>query len=218
MKARFTVLLGLLVALILLHPPLAATPAGRPVLLALYWGILVVGALTAVQGRLRLVAIALGAPALLSDVVALSSPDFERYGAQLLFHALFMAFVAVRIQAFVMVQRIVTLDLIRGALCVYLLAGIFFAQIHALIEYLMPGSYVLLGEPLVPGEGARGQLVEFVYYSFVTMTTLGYGDMSPIAPVARALAALQAVFGQIYPALLIAELVGARVVQRQGAG
>jgi hypothetical protein len=55
---------------------------------------------------------------------------------------------------------------------------------------------------------------ELFYFSFVTMTTLGYGDISPVAPLARSLAYLQAVVGQMYIAILVAGLVSAHVAAR----
>jgi Ion channel len=85
-----------------------------------------------------------------------------------------------------------------AALCAYLLTGIAFGGIFATLEATTPGS--LSGpEPL--------DLEKAVYFSFVTLATLGYGDITPAASAARALAVLEAVFGQLYLAVLIARLV-----------
>jgi hypothetical protein len=85
-----------------------------------------------------------------------------------------------------------------AALCVYLLAGIAFGGIFAALEALAPGA--------LAGAGSI-DLDEAVYFSFVTLATLGYGDIAPVSSATRALAVLEAVFGQLYLAVLIARLV-----------
>ena len=85
-----------------------------------------------------------------------------------------------------------------AALCVYLLAGIAFGGVFAALERLGPGS--------LAGTGSI-DLDDTVYFSFVTLATLGYGDIAPAASATRALAVLEAVFGQLYLAVLIARLV-----------
>ena len=87
---------------------------------------------------------------------------------------------------------------ISAALCVYLLAGMGFGCIFAAIEAAAPGS-LAAARPV--------ELMDAVYFSFVTLSTLGYGDIAPVAPAARALALLEAVFGQLYLAVLVARLV-----------
>ena len=98
----------------------------------------------------------------------------------------------------------VTAELIYGSINVYLLVGISFAFTHAVVELLQPGSITGL-ESLSMGEGS---IMPYVYYSFVTMTTLGYGDMSPVTGPAASLAYIQAIFGQFYIAILVARLMG----------
>jgi hypothetical protein len=87
---------------------------------------------------------------------------------------------------------------ICAALCVYLLAGIAFGGLFAALEAVAPGS--LAGPAPIDFDDA-------VYFSFVTLATLGYGDIAPAASATRALAVLEAVFGQLYLAVLIARLV-----------
>jgi hypothetical protein len=86
---------------------------------------------------------------------------------------------------------------ICAALCVYLLAGIAFGGVFAALEAVAPGSL----------EGAGDDIGSAVYFSFMTLTSVGYGDIAPLTPAARALAMLEAVFGQLYLAVLIARLV-----------
>jgi voltage-gated potassium channel len=97
-----------------------------------------------------------------------------------------------------------------GAVCVYLLLGVIWALSYSMIELTMPGSFSGF-----EAWSDRGFDSEWIYFSFVTMTTLGYGDVLPISATARALAYLQAVFGQFYIAVLVAGLVSAYISNRQ---
>lgn len=99
-----------------------------------------------------------------------------------------------------------------GAVCVYLLLGVIWAVAYSVLNMISPGSF----QGFMPIEG-RGWNSEWLYFSFVTMTTLGYGDISPVSATARALAYMQAVFGQLYVAILVAGLVSAYISGRQSA-
>jgi len=98
-----------------------------------------------------------------------------------------------------------------GAVCVYLLLGTIWALAYTLVDALSPGSFTGLS---LQQEG-RVWDSDWLYFSFVTMTTLGYGDISPVSATARALAYMQAVFGQFYVAILVAGLVSAYISRRQ---
>lgn len=101
----------------------------------------------------------------------------------------------------------VSVNHITGAICIYMLFGVIWAILYQIVESLSPGSF----KGLDAYEGGQ----PLIYYSFVTLTTLGYGDISPLKPAARALAYLQAVFGQVYLAVLVAGLVGMRISSLQ---
>jgi hypothetical protein len=96
---------------------------------------------------------------------------------------------------------------IQGAVAVYLLGGLILAQVLALISLSHPGAFLLLGHP-ASHEDIVGSLG---YYSFVTITTLGFGDVTPVHPLARSLSLLGAVFGTLYPAILIGRLVSQEI-------
>ena len=100
---------------------------------------------------------------------------------------------------------------IIGAICVYLLLGVLLALLNMFVYRLVPGSFHGIAESLNDAE--RG--LDLIYYSFVTMTTLGYGDITPVGPLARALAYLGAVAGQFYIAILVGMAVGLYLGQRQ---
>jgi len=96
---------------------------------------------------------------------------------------------------------------LQGAVAVYLLLALLWVLLYALCESISPGSFDGLGEEARLDGGRSG----FLYFSFATLTTLGYGDIVPLAAGARSLAMLEAVTGQIYLAVLIARLVGEQV-------
>jgi hypothetical protein len=101
---------------------------------------------------------------------------------------------------------------IIGAVTIYLLLGIAWAFCYALVEIILPGSFEFRSSTDVERLHA-GFLGEFLYFSNITLTTLGYGDVVPVSPPARMLASLEAMVGQLYVAIVIARLVGLRVSQ-----
>lgn len=104
----------------------------------------------------------------------------------------------------------ITADKIYGAICVYLLVGYAWAFAFAIIEAMQPGSFSGL---LENGRSDYvGRVMQMRYFSFVTLTTVGYGDIVPLSPVARTFATLEAVMGQIYLTVLVARLVGLHIV------
>ena len=121
--------------------------------------------------------------------------------------AVFFGLAIFHILIFIYNQHQVSSDLIMGAVLVYLLMGVVWTFIISIVETLHPGSYAMT-------QIESGRLTEhFLYYSFVTMTTLGYGDITPVTRLARSLCILQAVIGQVYLVVAVAWLVGMHVSQ-----
>jgi hypothetical protein len=113
--------------------------------------------------------------------------------------ALFNLFFAVAILVKTFQPGDITFQRIEGSIIVYLLLGYVFTLLfHAVYVYSGTSSF-----NNISGTG----LQEFLYYSFTTLTTVGYGDVTPVHPVARSLANFEALIGQLYPAILIARLV-----------
>ena len=102
-----------------------------------------------------------------------------------------------------------SMNRIVGAICVYLLLGVIWALTYSVLELAVPGSFAGFET-----WSNRGWESEWLYFSFVTMTTLGYGDLLPISATARVMAYLQAVFGQFYIAILVAGLVSAYIASK----
>ena len=104
-------------------------------------------------------------------------------------------------------------DAILGAVCGYLLLGIIWSLLYSAVETASPGSFNMPSRgdaEVVDASPDRGVLS---YYSFITLATVGYGDVTPTTPLARTLAWMEAVAGQFYLAVLVAGLVGFKVTQ-----
>jgi hypothetical protein len=107
-------------------------------------------------------------------------------------------------------------ETIYGAVCVYFLAAAFWGVLFVLVEFVAPGSFNLPDSVNFTG-GSRFDSGPMMYYSFVTITTLGYGDITPATELTRLLALLEAVLGQLYLVILIARLVGLYTVRGPAA-
>jgi voltage-gated potassium channel len=95
---------------------------------------------------------------------------------------------------------------IIGAIVIYLLIGMTWSFAYLLVEQLQSGS--LNG---LPHSNWQDNLHTVIYYSFVSLTALGYGDITPAQPLTRFLAYTEAMVGQLYLAILVASLIGARL-------
>lgn len=120
--------------------------------------------------------------------------------------ALFAATSALR---FALGARVVDREHLYAGLSAYLLVGIFFGVFYWGLERTWPGSFAVLGE----GVQSTFSLTLAIYYSFVTLATLGYGDVVPRSEVGRGLAILEAVAGQLYLAVMVARLVSLYVLE-----
>ncbi|HUL13110.1 MAG TPA: ion channel [Methylococcaceae bacterium] len=110
--------------------------------------------------------------------------------------------------------RQVDANTLIGAVCVYLLLGLIWAVIYTMFAYFWPeGSF----NGLTFQKNAM-QFENFLYYSFVTLTTAGYGDITPVNPLLRTLAYLEMIVGQFYMAILVAGLVGLFMGKRGATG
>ena len=125
-----------------------------------------------------------------------------------------MAAATFTILAYLLARRVfapgsINLHRIQGAIAVYLLAGLVLSQVLLFIALAHPGAFLLLGHP-ASHEDISGSLG---YYSFVTLTTLGFGDITPVHPLARSFTLLGAIFGTLYPAILIGRLVQQEMIR-----
>jgi len=128
---------------------------------------------------------------------------------------LFLAVTVAALVSRLFIVRSVTLDTISAGICAYLLMGITFAYAFAVVELQNPHSFsaTLLQRPSGNAAPLIASLHSFIYYSFVCLTTTGFGDIAPISEGARSLSVMESVFGQLYVAILIARLVSLEVAQ-----
>ena len=117
----------------------------------------------------------------------------------------YFALVAGTILTFVFTVRTVTWEVISAALVVYLLLGAMWGFNYGVIEALQPASFSFPDSLMLQDDSG------FMYYSFITLTTVGYGDITPVTGVARSFSLLEGIFGQTYMAVLVARLVGLHV-------
>ena len=207
-KGRFLTLLVLILAMLIVAP-LVEEIAHIKMLMDIFWSAVFVGVIYAVSHKKHhiIIAVLLALPMLASIwsryfVVSLS---LQVVGG--LCGAAFIIFAIIQILIFIYTQKEVTRDLIVGAAIVYLFMALAWSFIFGVVELLHPGSFSM---PEIEGISTSRS---FLYYSFVTLTTLGYGDITPVTSLARSLCILEAVIGQLYLVVQVAWLVGVHVSQ-----
>ena len=146
--------------------------------------------------------LAIGVPTMIADWVAffIASPGLD-VGIQIAY-LLFVGYVGIMVFGYVVVPGEVNPDKIFAAISVYILIGLGFSVVYGIFEYIQPGSFSGLS-----AEGVGRNSAELLYYSFVTLTALGYGEITPVAPQVRSLAAIEAMMGIFYIAIMVARLV-----------
>jgi hypothetical protein len=173
------------------------------------------------EGRLqRAIGLCLSLPALATNWLHYLVPPQKWVPLDLVYHAFGCAlffYATIIILSTIFRRQDVTVDAVLGTVCGYLLAGAAFANLFTATELLQPGSFNI--GTAIGGELSSWHARRFLfgYFSFVTLTTMGYGDITPVTPGAVSLSWLEAVFGQFYMAVVVAQLVGIRIGQRLGA-
>ena len=118
---------------------------------------------------------------------------------------LFFIMVITNILAFIFKSEDVTIEVIYAAILVYLLMALMWSFVYVLLELINSASFN------VAMSSDQGYQMRFIYYSFVTITTLGYGDITPVTELASSFSILEAVVGQLYLVVVVARLVGMHV-------
>ena len=206
-RTRFLLLLVSLLALMVLEPFLFDYIRLR-FLLDIFFTIILFASIYAVSEKKRtlLIAILLALPKL-GTIWAL---NFTTQPLLLLIDSIcgviFIGYIILLILTIISRQKEVTRETIYGAIVVYILIGIMWVYFYQFTDVLHPHSFSISAAPDDPQKS-------FYYYSFVTLTTLGYGDITPISGPARAMTTLEAILGQMYLAVTIARLVGMHISQ-----
>ena len=135
---------------------------------------------------------------------------------QLIVQILFLGYVLGIVMRTVFKAKIITSDILCGAISVYLLVGVLAGLVFVLIEYFIPGSF-RVSNWTTDAVAQQASFIEdpgwLLYFSFVTLTTVGYGDVLPASAIARSASVLVAVIGQVLLMVQIARLVGMHVAQ-----
>jgi hypothetical protein len=212
LEGRFSSLLIALIVYLTVGPILYEILELRFLLDIFFSAILLAGIYAVSQKRSHTaIAFTLAVPALLAVWLReiTGSIVFEIAGSVLII--LFLGYTLVRIISFLLDSRRVTRHVIYAALTGYLIMGLIWASIYSLIDATDPGSF-----DVVQGWIGSPRLV-YLYFSFVTLTTLGYGDITPLTAPAYSFSILEATIGQIYLTVLVARLVGIHITHSDGS-
>jgi hypothetical protein len=204
---RFSVahFLAALVVLLVTVPFVDDLPYGDLIEAGLFT-VMVLAAVTAVGGRRRnlLAAAILVAPALVGRWLSHVHPIPAVHLMTLVVSLLFIAFVIVHLFLFILRSPQVDSEVLCAGIATYLLMGVFWGFAHMLTNQLVPRSYVFAGDTDFRHVMTR---FEALYFSFITLTTVGYGDIMPASRAARMLTVLEATTGMFYVTVLIGRLV-----------
>jgi hypothetical protein len=207
-----TALLIIQLCVIFVAAPLAALglPWARPIGEALVLALVLIIVMLS-NSRGAIIAIVIGFAAILAHLILVDRPGnfanvFPRGGSILMFGSL--TWVVARA---VYAPGRVTLHRVQGAVVLYLNFAIIFGSAYRLMWDLIPTAFANLEAP------ASGftQIDTMLYFSLTTLTTTGFGDITPVHPFARSLANLEAIIGQLYPATILARLVTLELEHRR---
>lgn len=198
------VLVALIVLVFILYPLADLGGMGTALVDVVFGLVLISGVIDAVKHHLAVVLVTtLAVLVILFQSVKLALPGVGTTAVHAVSSLLFLG----SLMAVLLFQTLrvgpVTLHRIQGAVAVYLLLGLMWAHGYEFVALHDPGSF----QPESLLSGRSHLLPKFVYFSFATLTTIGYGDITPVHPLARSLAILEGLTGQLFPAILIARLV-----------
>jgi hypothetical protein len=214
---KFQALLLSLILLLVVYPPLHELVVGQ-IVLDILVSLLFLAALQVIftQRYLRLLGLILGIPTLLGNFTGYVLPHLPELPLVPTFHlcaALFLGLTLATILRAIFRDDPVPADSIYGAFGGYLLVGVAFGHLYCFLESTTPGSFRGSPDLMAQMENEKHRRFLLTYFSLVTLTTLGYGEITPASSPARGLAVTEAILGQFYLAVLIAELIGKRVSQ-----
>lgn len=206
---RFTLLLCLLPTVFLIAPLLGDSPVARLVFNALVTLLLLITVqATALKKKERIGAWLLVGGCVLLRWTGHVFGDARLQTAGDILAALFLGFVTVELFLYVVRAARVNMDVLSAGLCVYLLLGMTFALIYTALDRIAPASFALPSDPVDHlSVASMGRIRDYVYYSMVTMTTTGFGDIRPVSQLARSLTIIEILLGQLYLVVMISRLV-----------
>jgi Ion channel len=213
---RFRVLLTFLILMLLVSPFFEEEQIAIGIIRILL-SLALVAAVYAVSKRRRDLVIGgiIAAPSVIGRWLPEYNTSLLLFVAVTAATTLFLGFVTYMIIAEVARLRTVTFDTIFGAGCGYLLIGGIWAFIYSMINVVAHPGFVFNNVPSLPPASdlvEQSRLIPLFYFSFITLTSTGFGDILPLSPVAKGFAVSEAVIGQFYVAILVARLVSLQLV------
>ncbi|MHB8110874.1 MAG: ion channel [Syntrophorhabdaceae bacterium] len=205
-----SVFLVMIVVFVFVLPPFGLVGIFGRVVIDIFFSLMLISGVTSVSERKIISAIVTGITVIAlvfrwtGSFVTLPALQVLDYVATTVVILLFCMVILIR----VLKPGPITFRRIEGAVAVYLLLGLVWAYAYELIAHSDPGAFS-------GAVAVSGSFSSWAYFSFVTLATLGYGDISPVHPVARSLATAEAITGQLYLAILIARLVSQELYKRQ---
>ena len=198
----------LLVALVILlvSAPFVEELEGGHLILSVLFTVVLIAAVFAVANRKRSLAIALvlAVPAITARWINQVRPDLVHPAVFLVCALVLLAFVIGHLLYFVLRAPVVTVEVLCASIAAYLMLGLTWTVAYWLVDQLTPGGAFSFNTPR--GSRSMNGFTGF-YFSFITLSTVGYGDITPVSQAARWLAAMEAMTGSLYVAVLIARLV-----------
>ncbi|MCI0454546.1 MAG: potassium channel family protein [Candidatus Dadabacteria bacterium] len=211
-----TVLLGLLFINIFVLNPLSELGIVHEFFLndILYSLILISGVMAVAKSRfITLLSVVLAIATILVNWVKNFLPGTGMVPLDTLMLLGFLGMLSVIVLVQVFREGPVTIQRICGAIVVYLLIGLIWALAYNLVSLYQPESFKMVDSSVADRDyDFRARLT---YFSYITLTTVGYGDITAVSPVARTLAMLEALIGQLFPVILIARLVSMELYYRR---
>ena len=208
-EGRFIYLLVMIMSLLVIGP-LVEEFVHLRILMDFFWSAIFIAAVYAISHKKRHVVIGalLALPMLGSIWSWYILQNTALYVLGNICGAAFFGLAIFHMLIFIYNQERVSKDLLMGAALVYMLMALMWTFIFSIVETLHPGSFAI-----PEGENVQARM-SLLYYSFVTITTLGYGDITPVTRLARSLCIIEAVIGQLYLVVSVAWLVGMHVSQK----
>jgi hypothetical protein len=201
-----TVQLLIALAVLLIAAPFVEELEGGHLILSVLFSLVLVAAVFAVANRKRSLAIALvlAIPAITLRWINQLRPDLVHPAAFLVGAIFLLAFVIGHLLHFILRAPVVTMEVLCASIAAYLMLGLMWTVAYWLVDQLTPGGAFSFNTNR--GAQSMNGFTGF-YFSFITLSTVGYGDITPVSQAARWLAALEAMTGLLYVAVLIARLV-----------
>lgn len=204
LKGRCSYVLLALLSALFLYPALVARTWGLVVMAMLVSTIVISIAYAVGKSRRQLIAASLFAVALLIlQWTYLASGDPLVFIIGVVMFSAFMGFAIAELFIYLMRRGPVTGDKLHAALAAYILGALLWAGLYTLLEHLSPGSFLINTQRAAPPE-----FYDMLYFSFTTLTSTGYGDLTPATRWAESLVILEQIAGVFYVAVLIARLAG----------